>query len=155
MEEAIKLIHRQRIACRQLKDLLDELKAALQQKMDARRLREAVKHVESMFGEISRLGEEQDQFLEARQQQNMVSFVQAQPDSVERDVAMRLLFQLGELQKQLSGQMMAAGELLRHSQEFVAFQVNIQTRAKAGDLYGPPGAAGGAHGGSKMFEANV
>lgn len=155
MKEAIELIRRQMVACNCLKERLEDLKVILRKGMDGSALGKATKGVESMFGEFSRLEEEQKKFLAARKRENMVDFVQAQPASVERDVAMRLLLQIEALHKELSGQMAIAGELLQKGQEFVAFHVNVHSQAKAAGTYGPPGGVARTGGNVKMFDANV
>jgi len=154
MKEAIRLLRRQAVACTRLDGLLGELGAAIRQSMDGRGISEIVQRMEAMFGEFSRLEGEQRDFLKAKGQKNMVSFVQAQPASMERDVAMRLLLQTGDLQKRLSRQIAAAGELLQRSQEFVAYHINVHSKARASGTYGPPGEGADAHR-EKIFDANV
>ena len=156
MKEAIRLIRQQMAVCTKIDKLLEELGGVLRKKPDGKKLNGAVKRIESAFAELSGLEGEQRRFLEARQQQNMVGFVQAQPASVERDVAMRLLSQVGILQEGIARQSETAKELLRHSKEFVDYHVNVLSQTRAEGTYAPPGAAAaGAQRGVKMFDANV
>lgn len=156
MEEAIKLIRRQMVICSRIDELFEELKAVLRKSRGGRDLSEAVKRIESVFAELSGLEEGQREFLRMRQQENMVGFIQAQPASVERDVAMRLLSQVASLQEKLAWQSEMAKELLQHSKEFIGYHINVLSQARADGPYGPSGAAPvEAQRGRKMFDANV
>ena len=154
MKEAIRLIRRQMTLCAGIGERLDALKAVLRRNEGGGELSKAVKDIESMFVGFSKLEEEQGNFLRIRQQQNMLDFVQAQPASVERDVAMRLLSQAEDLQKSLSRELTVAKELLRHGKEFVDYHVNVLARTRADGPYGRPGNPE-AQRSDKMFEANV
>ncbi len=155
MEEVIKLLRQQMVIYSKLSALLESLKAALHQREDSRKVSDAVKQIERMYAELSRLQRQQEKFLKTGQKENMASFVQAQPASVERDVAMRLLLQVDALQKKMIGQSASAKELLRHSKEFMEYHINLISRARAEGTYAPP-EAGAAPGGSRrMFDANV
>ena len=156
MEEAIRLIRQQILVCARINELFEALKEVLRKKAEGKALSNAVKRMEAVFSELSGLEDQQQGFLEAQQQRNMIGFVQAQPASVERDVAMRLLSQLGAWQTRLSRQSVTAKELLRHSKEFVDYHMNVLSQAKAESTYGPPGASAADAGrGLKMFDANV
>ena len=154
MEEAIRLIQRQMALCAEIGERLGTLKAVLRKNEGGRELSRAVKDIESMFAGFSEVEKEQAGFLRTRQQQNMFDFVQAQPASVERDAAMRLLSQVEASQKSLSQELLMAKELLRHSKEFVDYHVNVLAQTRADGPYGRPGSPG-AQRSSKMFEANV
>ena len=155
MEEAIRLIRQQILVCARINELFEALREVLRKKAEGKALSNAVKRMEAVFSELSGLEDQQRGFLEAQQQRNMIGFVQAQPASVERDVAMRLLSQLGAWQTRLFRQSVTAKELLQHSKEFVDYHMNVLSQTKTEATYGPPGASAGAGRGPKMFDANV
>lgn len=154
MKEAIRLIRRQMTLCAGIGEGLKSLKTVLRRNEGGGELSRAVKDIEGMLADVSKVEEEQENFLRARQQQNMFDFVQAQPASVERDVAMRLLSQVEDSQKSLSRELLTAKELLRHGKEFVDYHVNVLARTRADGPYGRPGNPE-AQRSAKMFEANV
>lgn len=155
MEEAVRLIRQQMVTYSRLEALLERLREALHQREDSGKVSSAVKEIERMYADLARLEQGQKDFLKTRQKENMASFVQAQPASVERDVAMRLLLQVTALQKKLLGQSAAAKELLRHSRDFMEYHINMVSQAKAEGIYAPPDAGAGPGGSRRMFEANV
>ena len=119
MKDAIGILKRQSILCTRLEDLLDGLLEALRTDTSGSRVSSAVQAIEPLLAELPKLLREQEEFLAACGQPDMDSFVQAQPISKERDVALRLLEQIEQGNDALRYQLDMSELLLQRNKEFI------------------------------------
>ncbi len=155
MREAIKVIRKQMLLNTRLLELFEALREALRTDTSGRNVSRAVQQMEPLLSEFAKLEREQQKFLGERQKNNMWEFVQAQPSSVERDVALRLLQQLGDVQQRLRSESEESRLLLARSKEFVDFHMNVLSETQAGTTYGPQDAERERERGMRLFDQNV
>jgi flagellar biosynthesis/type III secretory pathway chaperone len=153
MREAIKVIRKQMLLNTRLLELFEALREALRTDTSGKSVSRAVQQMEPLLSEFAKLEREQQKFLGERQKNNMWEFVQAQPSSVERDVALRLLQQLGDVQQRLRSESEESRLLLARSKEFVDFHMNVLSETQAGTTYGPQDAE--RERGMRLFDQNV
>ena len=155
MREAIKVIRKQMLLNTRLLELFEALREALRTDTSGKSVSRAVQQMEPLLSEFAELEREQQKFLGERQKNNMWEFVQAQPSSVERDVALRLLQQLGDVQQRLRSESEESRLLLARSKEFVDFHMNVLSETQAGTTYGPQDAERERERGMRLFDQNV
>lgn len=155
MREAIKVIRKQMLLNTRLLELFEALREALRTDTSGKSVSRAVQQMEPLLSEFAKLEREQQEFLGERQKNNMWEFVQAQPSSVERDVALRLLQQLGDVQQRLRSESEESRLLLARSKEFVDFHMNVLSETQAGTTYGPQDAERERERGMRLFDQNV
>ena len=155
MKEAIKVIRKQMLLNTRLLELFEALREALRTDTSGKSVSQAVQQMEPLLSEFAKLEREQKKFLGGRQKNNMWEFVQAQPSSVERDVALRLLQQLGDVQQRLRSASEESRLLLARSKEFVDFHMNVLSETQAGTTYGPQDAERERERGMRLFDQNV
>jgi len=155
MREAIKVIRKQMLLNTRLLELFEALREALRTDTSGKSVSQAVQQMEPLLSEFAKLEREQQKFLGERQKNNMWEFVQAQPSSVERDVALRLLQQLGDVQQRLRSESEESRLLLARSKEFVDFHMNVLSETQAGTTYGPQDAERERERGVRLFDQNV
>ena len=155
MREAIKVIRKQMLLNTRLLELFEALREALRTDTSGKSGSRAVQQMEPLLSEFAKLEREQQKFLGERQKNNMWEFVQAQPSSVERDVALRLLQQLGDVQQRLRSESEESRLLLARSKEFVDFHMNALSETQAGTTYGPQDAERERERGMRLFDQNV
>ncbi len=155
MREAIKVIRKQMLLNTRLLELFEALREALRTDTSGKSVSQAVQQMEPLLSEFAKLEREQQKFLGERQKNNMWEFVQAQPSSVERDVALRLLQQLGDVQQRLRSESEESRLLLARSKEFVDFHMNVLSETQAGTTYGPQDAERERERGMRLFDQNV
>lgn len=155
MREAIKVIRKQMLLNTRLLELFEALREALRTDTSGKSVSRAVQQMEPLLSEFAKLEREQQKFLGERQKNNMWEFVQAQPSSVERDVALRLLQQLGDVQQRLRSESEESRLLLARSKEFVDFHMNVLSATQAGTTYGPQDAERERERGMRLFDQNV
>ena len=155
MREAIKVIRKQMLLNTRLLELFEALREALRTDTSGRNVSRAVQQMEPLLSGFAELGREQQKFLGERQKNNMWEFVQAQPSSVERDVALRLLQQLGDVQQKLQAASAESQLLLTRSKEFIDFHMNVLSETQAGTTYGPQDAERERERGMRLFDQNV
>ena len=153
MREAIKVIRKQMLLNTRLLELFGALREALRTDTSGRNVSGAVRQMEPLLSEFAKLEQEQQKFLGERQKNNMQEFVQAQPSSVERDVALRLLQQLGDMQQKLQAASAESQLLLTRSKEFIDFHMNVLSETQAGTTYGPQDTE--RERGMRLFDQNV
>ena len=114
------------------------------------------KEIEAVVIDLNRLEKKRRDFLQQRDGRDAASWVAAQPEGLEKNIALQLLEkQAGLLQKlkEASGNNL---QYLNKNIEYIDYNVNVITHTAAGVTYGTPGDNGGMPiQGSKMFEANV
>ena len=155
MREAIKVIRKQMLLNTRLLELFEALREALRTDTSGKSVSRAVQQMEPLLSEFAKLEREQQKFLGERQKNNMWEFVQAQPSSVERDVALRLLQQLGDVQQRPRSESEESRLLLARSKEFVDFHMNVLSETQAGTTYGPQDAERERERGMRLFDQNV
>lgn len=155
MREAIKILRRELVFCTRLGELMDELGGVLKERASGRDVSLVVKKLEQTLSEGTKLEAEQKSFLKSVKQESLQSFLEGQPASVEKDMALRLLNQVKEQQTQLRRKSETSHVLLERSEKFVDFHMNVLSRTRANPTYGPPGTGGAAPRERRIFDQNV
>ena len=156
MREAIKILRQELVFCTRFSELFEELETVLKQNASGNGVSKIVQKLEKGLTDVPKLEAEQKSFLETVKQPTLRSFLEAQPDSVERTMALRLLEQVVSLQEKLRQQSAKNHLLLERSKQFIDFHMNVISRTTANPTYGPPGADGVEHRrGRRMFDQNV
>ena len=155
MKEAVALLREQLILGNSCVDWLKVLKEALIHNSGGE-ITGAVQALEPALGDYTRLEEAQSAFLKAQKSPRMSAFVASQPDSVERDVAFRLVDKVSALNKQLQEGIALDKELMQRSKKYIDFHVNLMSGVQAGTIYSAPGGPGRDGGRDrKMFDSSV
>ena len=153
--DAIALLRKQLILGSNCLEKLQVLKEALIHSRGVEITR-AVQALELVMGDYGRLETEQRSFLQKAGSPRLSAFVASQPDSVERDVAFRLVGKVTVLGKTLREDMALSQELMSRSKEYIDFHVNLMSGVDAGTIYAPPGGPGRDGGRErKMFDSSV
>ena len=155
MDRVIKNLREQLILCRRLNELLDELSDKLQKSTAGDGITSTVQAIETVMPEMSKADTKLQEMLRAESIDNLHSFIERQPDGVERNVAERLINQVGTLQMELQKRLFNAGTLLVNSKKFIDFNMNVMSRATAGTTYGRHGNQTGGSSGRRIFDANI
>ncbi|MBR2216114.1 MAG: flagellar export chaperone FlgN [Selenomonadaceae bacterium] len=156
MKEALALIRKQWTLTAALTADLTELKECLKGKISGKSVTDSAEKIDTTLKELAELNKAQERFLAKAGGDTMADFVQAQPASEDRDVALRLLFQLEEAVWQLKDALGLNKDLLENARDFAAYHMNVLSQTVAGNTYGPPGNQGNETvQGRKMFEANA
>lgn len=152
MDEAIKLLREQAILCSRLNELLDKLTNAL--KNFTHETQEIVQQINPLVADLSTNSTRTQKFLQAANYKNFGEFMNAAEDSVEKEVAERLLKKVVTLQeKMVNGMKVAAGVLVNGS-NFVNFNLNVLSQTSASPTYGAE-AQTATNVNRKIFDANV
>ena len=155
MKEAVALLRKQLLLGNSCVDWMRELKAALLQNSGGG-ISGAVKALEPALGDYARLEEAQAVFLRQHGSPHILAFVASQPDSVERDVAFRLVDKVNALSKELREGIALNQVLMSRSKEYIDFHVNLMSGVQAGTIYSAPGGPGRDGGRDrKMFDSSV
>ena len=155
MKEAIAILRKQLLLGNTCVDWLRILKEAMIHS-DGAVISGAVQALEPALGDYSRLVEEQAPFLEEQGSPRMSALVARLPDSVERDVAFRLVDKVTVLGKKLREDISLNQELMSRSKKYIDFHVNLMSGVQAGTIYAPPGGPGRDGGRErKMFDSSV
>ena len=155
MREAIKILRRELVFCTRLGELMEELSSALKERASSRNINLVVKKLEQTLPEGTKLEAEQKSFLKSVKHESLQSFLEGQPASVEKDMALRLLNQVKDQQAQLRRKSETSHVLLERSEKFVDFHMNVLSRTRVNPTYGPPGTGGAAPRERRMFDQNV
>ena len=155
MQELIHIIRQQLVLCLRLYELTREQQNALVNTA-APAVQRLTKEIEAVVIDLNRLEKKRRDFLQQQGSRDAASWVAAQPEGLEKNIALQLLEkQAGLLQKlkEASGNNL---QYLNKNIEYIDYNVNVITQTAAGVTYGTPGDNGGMPvQGSKMFEANV
>jgi len=155
LAEAVALLRKQLLLANGCLEKVQALKEALLHSRGTG-ITGAVQALESDLGAYGRLEKEQRTFLQRAGSPRLLAFVASQPDSVERDVAFRLVDKVAALGNKLREDIAASQELMRRSKEFIDFHVNLMSGVQAGTLYSQPGGPGRDGGRErKMFDSSV
>ena len=156
MLNAIKIMRQETLLCQRLATLFGGLRKALLEDTSGNNVSKAVQDMEPVLSEFAKLLKTQQDFLQKKGKTDMGDFLSAQPDSTEKNVALRMHSQLQKLQEELRNQSEGSQELLKRSKEFIDFHINVMAQTTASPAYGPPGGNGlGNQRGRQVFDANV
>lgn len=115
----------------------------------------AVAEIEPSLIALGRLTKRQETMLAARGEKRVLSWIAHAGATEERTTALRLFRETAELQKTMRQDIKRLSGLLAHSKDFIDFQINILTRARASDTYAKEGTEDAATRDIKMFDANI
>lgn len=141
--------------CKNATELVAVLAETLRHNTAGEGVSEAVKNIEPLLTKFAALNDEMQKAAEESGKKNIRELIEAQPASAEREEMLRLFDETDELQRELMRRSKNVGTLLKRSKMFIDYHINVLSSAKAGNTYGPPGAAEGVTHGRKMFEADV
>jgi len=136
--DAIALLRQQLLLSTGCLDKFQTLKEALQRSSSGVGVTAAVQALEPALGELSRLETGQRKCLGKNSTETLAAFVEAQPVSVERDVALRLLAKVQKVSAELQQQIESSSSLLSRSKSYIDFNVNLMSGTAASATYGPP-----------------
>ena len=155
MQELIHIIRQQLVLCLRLYELAKEQQTALVNTA-APAVQRLTKEIETVVIDLNRIEKKRRDFLQQHNGRDAASWIAAQPEGLQKNMAVQLLEkQAGLLQKlkEASGNNL---QYLNKNIEYIDYNVNVMTCTAAGVTYGTPGDSGGRPvQGSKMFEANV
>jgi len=155
MKEAVALLRKQLLLGNSCVDWLQGLRAALIHNSGVE-ITGSVQALEPALRDYAQLEEEQADFLKAQGSHRMSAFVASQPDSVERDVAFRLVDKVNSLGRVLRESIALNQQLMSRSKEYIDFHVNLMSGVDAGTIYSAPGGPGRDGGRErKMFDSSV
>ena len=149
MDEAIKLLREQAILCSRLNELLDKLTESL--KNFTHETPEIVQQINPLVADLSKNSTKTQEFLQAANVQTFGEFIKAANDSVEKEVAERLLKKVVDLM--VNGMKVAAGVLVNGS-NFVNFNLNVLSQTSASPTYGAE-AQTATNANRQIFDANI
>lgn len=152
MDEAIAILREQTVLCRQLLKLFGELSEAL--KINSLAMNDTTKKIPPVIAQLNKNSAQAQEFLAGVGAENFGKFLDAQPDSLQRTVAVNLLRQSRSLQTQLKRLTEATNRLTANGSAFVAFSMNVLSRTAANSTYGAE-AQTGSQRGRRIFDANV
>ena len=154
MDKIIKLLREQMILCSRLSGIFDELSTALRESRSGTDVTSSVQAIEPLMLDLSKNDLKIQEFLKSEKVKNVKTFVQNQPNTIERSVAERLLSQIGNLQNKLRHQITNVAHLLMNSKAFIDFNINVMSQTVANTTYGP-GRDLGQHQKRRVFDANA
>ena len=153
--DAITLLRKQLILSNSCLEKVQALKEALLHSRGVEITR-AVQALEPAMGDYGRLEIEQRSFLQKTGSPRLSTFVASQPDSVERDVAFRLVDKVTAIGRQLREEIAISQELMQRSKEYIDFHVNLMSGVRAGTIYSAPGGPGRNGGRDReIFDSSV
>ena len=154
MDKVIKLLREQMILCSRLSELFAGLSTALKESHSGTDVTSSVQSIEPLMLDLSKNDLNIQEFLKSSKVNNIKSFIETQPESVERGVVERLLTQVGNLQNKLRHQITNVAHLLMNSKAFMDFNINVMSQTVANNIYGP-GRDLGQHQKRRVFDANA
>ncbi len=131
------------------------LKDAIRKSEDSSLIKSLVKETEEVLKELAATADLKDELLNKRKANNMEELSKAQELQGDKEVVVRLLSKVKELEKEFAEELMTTRELLKRAVAFTEFHINVLAGAKADTTYGLPGKNQGDAVANKMFEANV
>lgn len=154
MDRVIKLLREQIILCSRLSNLFEELSNALKQTRSALNIETSVKNVQSLMKDLSDNDNHIQEFLKSENVENLKIYIENQPESIERNVAVKILEQTNNLQKKIRHQITTVAKLMMNSQSFINFNLNVMAQTVADTTYGPSSNVG-QYQRRHVFNANV
>lgn len=155
MKETVAVLRREILALNSCLEKIRLLKDAVTKAEDATSVKTLVKDAETVMTELAEAANCKDNFLKDRKKKNIEEFLEAQELQSEKEVVMRLLNKTKSLEKEFADEIVITKELLKRSNAFVEFHINVMASVKADTTYGPPGKNTGDAAAKKMFDANV
>ncbi|HBT79688.1 MAG: hypothetical protein II145_02905 [Selenomonas sp.] len=156
MQTMVQLLQQQlrqvNAATQQLAVLADILKTH----SNGQGVREATAVLEPLLSQLEATARQQEAYLQGAGCETAADWLAAQPQGEARQLAGRLLAALGVLQPRMRQALQSTRQLLRQSNNYITFHINVMNQAQASDTYAPPGAATVENRrGVRMFDANV
>ncbi len=139
MKEIIQLLRQQMGLLTRIVELMTKMQQMLREKPSDPNIIKIVQTIEPMLTELSQIGSEQEAICKKYGANDLNMLLTAQQDSVEKYVALRLLSQVGKLQKNLKTQLISNSHLLDRENKFIQFNLNVVTQTKADPIYKPHG----------------
>lgn len=155
MDKVIKILREQMILCRRLIDIFNGLNTAFKNNTSGLDITSSVQAMEPIMKDLSKNDIKIQEFLKSEKVNDLKTFIESQPDSIERNVADRLINQVSNLQNQLRHKTVMAASLLVNSKAFIDFNLNVITQTRASNTYGPPGTEMEHERKIRIFDANV
>lgn len=134
MNNVIKLLREQTILCRRTLELFTKLIELLEQ--NSPNLSESILKIEKIIPDLRKNAVQAQKFLQANSSTNFANFLEKQENSIQSDVAKRLLAQSEILQTQLKRKINSAQLLTEKGAVFVNFNLNLLSQTSAGTTYG-------------------
>ena len=154
MDEAIKLLREQAILCSRLLELLNKLSESLTENSNSNSIEEIIQKMDPLVGSLSKNSNRSKDFLSKSNYRNFGEFMDATENGVHKDVAMRLLSQVMNLQERLADKMKLSAQLLVKGSEFVNFNLNVLSQTTAAPTYGAA-AQTATNSNRRIFDANI
>lgn len=133
MDTVIKLLRERTILCRRMLELFNSLNDGLKNNSDE--IIQIVANVEKIMPDLLNVADNTQKFLSANKFKNLADYIDAQNDSVQKNVASNLLKQADLLQNKLRQNLETANKLADSANNFITFNVNIMSQTRA-DVYG-------------------
>ena len=128
MDNVIKLLREQTILCRRTLELFTKLIELLEQ--NSPNLSESILKIEKIIPDLRKNA------VQAQNCKDFANFLEKQENSIQSDVAKRLLAQSEILQTQLKHKINSAQLLTEKGAVFVNFNLNLLSQTSAGTTYG-------------------
>ena len=138
MQELIQLLRQQLILLKRIAELMTNLQKMLRDKPSGNQMVEIVKSIEPLLKDVDTIVQNQSDLCQKYGADNLEMLISAQQDSVEKYVALRLLKQITELQKNLKTGIFSTAHLLDKQNKFIKYNLNVLTQVKANPIYKPP-----------------
>lgn len=151
MENVIKLLREQTILCRRTLELFAKLIELLEQ--NSPDLSESILKIEKIIPDVRKNAAQSQNFLQANKCKNFADFLEKQENSIQNDVAKRLLAQSEILQAQLKRKINSAQLLTDKGAVFVNFNLNLLSQTSAGTTYGEQSLSSQSK--LQMIDANI
>lgn len=151
MEETIILLREQTVFCNRLLKLFADLTETI--KKNSLNMTNVAGQIEPVISELSKNSARSKMFLDKMKFKNFSDFIDAQEDSVKKDVAKRLLQQNMKLQENLQNVTHTLKLLTNKGKEFVDFNLNVMSKTSS-NTYGAE-AQTGSQSGRRLFDANI
>lgn len=152
MEETIILLREQTVFCNRLLKLFADLTETI--KSNSLNMSKIAGQIEPVIVELSKNSARSKMFLDRMKFKNFNDFINAQEDSVKKDVAKRLLQSNTELQEKLQRKMRILKTLTDKGKKFVEFNLNVMSKTSTSVSYGAA-AETGSQSGRRLFDANI
>ena len=152
MEETIILLREQTVFCNRLLKLFADLTETI--KSNSLNMSKIAGQIEPVIVELSKNSARSKMFLDRMKFKNFNDFINAQEDSVKKDVAKRLLQSNTELQEKLQHKMKILKTLTDKGRKFVDFNLNVMSKTSTSVSYGAA-AETGSQSGRRLFDANI
>lgn len=151
MENVIKLLREQTILCRRTLELFAKLIELLEQ--NSPDLSELILKIEKILPDLRKNAVQSQKFLQSQNCKNFADFLEKQENSIQNDVAKRLLAQSEILQTQLKRKINSAQLLTDKGAVFVNFNLNLLSQTSAGTTYGEQSLSSQSK--LQMIDANI